>query len=305
MESDTIKYQPPGTVVDAADLRIVRALLHDPLASVADVARAVRLGDSATRARVKRLREDGVLDQIAAVPNGRLLGQRYVVALYSKGDWREMLRMESVVGCSVNHEGVVAPTCLTTGAVPDELVARYGEPERVFVQHDAPLHPAGVVLSDVQWRVLSAFVAEPTATDRRLADATGLAARTVKRHRAAFVRGNHVRMEIDVRGLRGGGALFHLYVQGPGSHDDVVRDRLAERLGGAWPQQQIAQPRGVLFFCSADDLAAAAAAPRFAREELPGVEHAELVVSVEGAYDLQKLASACDAARGGHVNGRA
>lgn len=282
--------------MDDADLRIVNAILREPLAPVASVARAARLGDSATRARIKRLRDEGTLGQVAAIPNGALLGMRYVVALYSGQDWRQMLQEPDVVGCSVNHEGVVAPTLLVREGLPDHLLETYGAPERTFVQHDAPLTPAGTELSDMQWRILAAFVARPTATDRDLARTTGVGARTVKRHREAFVRGGHGRLEVQMRSLSGDHALFYLYVQGPGSHDAGVAERLRTVLRGVWVQQQLAEPRGVLLFCAADRLATAAAAPRFAMEEVPGIEHAELVVSLDGAYDTDRLVAAVEAA---------
>lgn len=77
-----------------------------------------------------------------------------------------------------------------------------------------------------------------------------------------------------------------------------MRDAVAESVGGAWPQQYLATPRGVLFFCAAPDLAAAAAAPKAAMD-LEGVEHAELVVSREGEYRTERLVDACEAARRG------
>ncbi len=285
--------------MDDADLDLVRALLNDPLASVADLARTAGLGDSAARARVKRLRASGVLGEVAALPNGRLLGRRYVTGLYSSGDWREMMKWPGVVGCSVNHEGVVAPTCLTPdGTFPQSMRERYGEPERTFVQTDAPLTPAGDALSGMQWRILTEVVRDPTGANRVLAERCGLGVRAVKRHREAFIRGGHLRLEISMRSMRGDHVLFHFFVQGPGSHADEVRVAISKRLGGAWPLHLLQEPRGVLFFCAAPDLAAAAAMPRFAMG-LHGVEHAELVINVDGAYDTEELVAACEAAAGG------
>lgn len=285
--------------MDAKDLAIVHALLGDPLGSVAAVARAAGLGDTATRQRIRRLRDQGILGAVSVLPSGHVLGREYLVCLYPDGgDWRDALRVPSVVGSSVNHEGVVAPTCLVDPGAgpPDDVVARYGAPARTFVQGDPPLDPPGGHLSALQWRVLTAFVAAPQATVRDLAKTTGLTARTVRRHRDALVRGGHVRLELELRCLRGDHVLFHLYVQGPGTHPaTALRDRMRPHVSGAWVTHQLQEPRGVLLFCAAPSLADAAGAPRAAMA-LDGVDHAELVVSRDGGYDTTKLVVACQQA---------
>lgn len=281
--------------MDERDFRIACALLDDPLASTAQVARNTGLGDGATRSRLSRLRKDGVIGPTHALPHSDLLGKKYVVALYPGGDWRQFLEYDEVVGSSVNHEGVVAPTCLIEDALPADMVRDHGQPLRTFVQGFDRLSPPGTALSQLQWSILRRLVEQPGAPDRQVADALKLGPKTVANHRRRFLDGNHVRLELQVRSIRGDHVLFHLYVQGPGSQLPEVQQALAKRLEGAWPQQRLDTPRGVLFFCAAMSLADAAAAPKFAMD-LSGVEHAELVISLDGAYATPKLVAACDVA---------
>ncbi|MGB0652059.1 MAG: hypothetical protein ACPGQL_02565 [Thermoplasmatota archaeon] len=284
--------------MDDADVRLLAAMRRDPLGAVSGWAREAGLGDGTARARLARLKEDGVDRGLAAVPNGRLFDKEALVCIYPEATmpWEETLGWDGVIGASVNHEDVLALTCWVEpgGPPPAGVVDRLGEPARAFRQEDPPLQPAGAALSPLQWRILGAFIAEPRRAPADLARDLGVAAKTVRRHRDAFVAGGHVRLEQGLYAARGDHVLFHLYAQGAGTHPpEPVRAAVAGD-ADAWVEHLIAEPQGVLLFCHARSLADAAAAPKRALA-VAGVQHAELVISKAGAYDVAGFVAAAAA----------
>lgn len=288
--------------MDGVDLALLSRLSKEPLAAVAALAREAKLTSNAARARLDRLREQGVLMGVYAFPNPALFGRTTRIAIYAppKRGLRpeRTLEIDGVVSYSVNHDGQLAVTYYAKGAADpppaalDKLVG--ASAPRVYVRESPPLSPPGAVLSRDQWRLVEAMVADPRATARRLSEATGLSEKVAARHRAKLLAGSYVTLVTGIlSNLAEGIVLFHLFVAGPGTRDERA---IVRPLGGAIVQERTRDPDGLYVFCSAATIGDALVA-RDVAAKLPGVEHVEIVLERAAAVATDRVIAMCRAMR--------
>ncbi|HEX2021862.1 MAG TPA: AsnC family transcriptional regulator, partial [Candidatus Thermoplasmatota archaeon] len=249
--------------MDETDFTLLAGLVREPLASVAALARAAGVTMNTARARLERLREEGVLMGTYAFPNPALFGGVSKLAVYAppapEARAADTMRAAPVYSYSVNHDGQVAVTWLARDpdeAPPAEVDRLMGAPApRTFVRESPPLNPKGAVLSADQWRLAEALAEDARAPDRALAQRVGLGERAVARQRERLVQGGFVTLVTGVLScLADGVVVFHLYAQGPGTRDERA---LRAAVGWCGYLERIDAPVGAFLFCRADTLGGA------------------------------------------------
>jgi DNA-binding Lrp family transcriptional regulator len=182
----------------------------DPRITVADIASHVGLDRTAVWARLRKWRREGFWDGFEAHVNFRIFGVGLLHASFQVTDsaegWDLLDRAGEIdgVGGASLHFG-------------DSMVARDVEHVAVMMVADNPvnirrrmqalrrLSPTGVVdgpvgldppscsheMSDLDWRILAAIVANPNASAPRVARLVGVSLKTFDRHRSALIE-DHV-----------------------------------------------------------------------------------------------------------------
>lgn len=72
------------TVLEPGDRRVLRILQEDASLSVAEVARRAGMSQTACWRRIKRLKDDGIVRQIAAIVDREAVGQSFVAYAFVK-----------------------------------------------------------------------------------------------------------------------------------------------------------------------------------------------------------------------------
>ncbi len=289
--------------MDEVDGRIVARLYQDPLASIADLCETAGLTRNAVKARLDRLQEADILRGFATIPNASLFAKTDIVAVYGVPEGgnpasQHVLAIDDVFEMTINHDGKLAALIRLddpSDGTPTELDRLMGAPpERTFVREAPPLDPPGPVLSPRQWRVIEAMLEDPRASTGTLAEAAGLSRKVVRRLRPALVQGRHVTIQpILLLNRAVGGTLFEIYAQGPAAAEPAT---LQQVLGPSWPLDRLEEPVGVLVMAQATSLGEAVAA-RNRVAQLPGIEHAELILAQDHAWDPDMIRAACQAKR--------
>jgi DNA-binding Lrp family transcriptional regulator len=178
----------------------------DPRITVADIASHIGLNRTAVWARLRKWRRNGAWNGFETHVNLRIFGVGVLLASFHVVDsaegWDLLDRageIEGVVGASL-HFG-------------DSMVARDVEHVAVIMVGDAPanvhrrmralrrLSPTGVVdgpvvieppstsreLTELDWRILAAMLANPNASAPRLARLIGVSPKTLEHHRSALI----------------------------------------------------------------------------------------------------------------------
>ena len=139
----------PSTSLDAVDRTVVAAIQRDGRVSLTDLAREVNLGISATRVRLQRLEERGVIGEYTARVDAAALGYalRAVVRLSVKGFQDKKVfdilkRQQQIVRCL----RVTGEICFIMEIVATDM----GDLERVTSE----LAKLGVITTDLIYEIL-------------------------------------------------------------------------------------------------------------------------------------------------------
>lgn len=285
--------------MDALDGRLLGHLVRDPLAGTNDLCDAVGLTPNAVRARLRQLRERGILWGTRGVPNPVLFSKTSVVAVYDIPEGgnpphKDLLEITGVTAASRNYDGRLAAICWIEGPdapTPPGLDEAMGAgPARRFVEQPIPLAPPGTELSPAKWRVMAELVPDPRLTTSDLADRAGTSSKQARRLRRWLVDGNHLKVETILQEDQAGEVSFHeLYIQGPAASEPaIVQSALKE----SWVISKVNEPLGVLLLCRAEHLGEALAS-RDRVAGLDGVEHTEIVLGTKFAYDSDGIREMC------------
>ncbi len=287
--------------MDAIDGRLIARLMQEPLAPMKALCDVTGLTRNAVRARLERLRGEGILVGFNAMPNAALFGRTGIVAVFpppavANPPLEAVLAVEEVVSVSTNHDNVLAAIVyVEDGKIPEALVrVMGGPPARTFVQRSAPLRPPGAVLSGPQWRVLEALISKPRASLREVSLETGLTAKVIRRHRATLFEGGFAQVQALILSARSNGTtLFEIYVQGPAAREPAA---ITRSLQPSWIIDRLDEPVGVLLLAMAENVGDAVAAVNKARA-IEGVDHAELIFGHDHLWARERIEGWCRAKR--------
>ncbi len=288
-------------VVDAIDGRLLAHLVRDPLAGTGELCETAGLTPNATRARLERLRERGILWGTRAVPNPVLFDRTSIVAIYEtppdgNPQASRLLDVEDVTAVSRNYDDRLAAICWLEGPdadTPEQLDRLMGAPPtRRFVERSEPLEPPGTVLSATQWTVMAELVPDPRIPTGQLAAQAQISAKRARRLRDWLVRGNHLKVETILQEDQGGETMFcEVYAQGPAAAQPADVQRV---LPASWVISRVKQPVGVLLLYQVSHIGEAVAA-RDRVADLDGIDHAEIVLGVEFHWAPEPLKALCRA----------
>lgn len=276
--------------MDTLDVQLLAALARDPRAAYADLGARVGLSANAVKARVRRMRDEGVLQGFAASPAPEVLGMGEGLLVFTEvADLAD--REEDILRTLPDAPGVrfvdvsVDGTVLVWAYARDAADWERVERAAVSVLGKPPAHAAfrpcaaPVEAAPADWRLLRALLPDARASLGDLARRSGLSVRTVQRRLAALLGSGRVRMEPIVSPSEASGlVLFTLHAQlRPGATAaDVLRV-----LPGA-----IAQPTasGVTFHAARPTLREAQGDHRAVRR-CPAVERVTFAIATRRRAD--------------------
>jgi hypothetical protein len=178
----------------------------DPRITITDVAAHVALDRTAVWARLRKWRREGFIDGFETHPNLRIFGVGALLATFRVADsaegWDLMDKagdIDGVVGACLHFgDSLVEPdvehVCVTMVAdTPAKVRWRTQALGRIsptgVVDGPAPLDPGPCSweLTQLDWRILGAMVANPNASAPRAAALIGISPKTFEHHRSALV----------------------------------------------------------------------------------------------------------------------
>lgn len=233
--------------MDHLDVQLLSALVRDPRAGYAELAAKVGLSANAVKARVRRMRDDGVLQGFAASPAPEVLGMGEGLLVFTEvADLAE--REEDILRNLPDAPGVrfvdvsIDGTVLVWAYAADEADWERVERAAVSVLGKPPAHAAfracaqPVDAAPSDWRLLRALLPDARAPLGDLAERSGLSVKTVQRRLATLLDSGRVRMEAVLSPSEASGlVLFSLHAQlRPGA---TVADVLRVLPPGALAQQ--------------------------------------------------------------------
>ena len=182
--------------MDLRDFQILLELNRHPFSSPGAIGKALGVTGNAVKARLDRMKAEGLLNGFFVMPVSAVFGRHWHVFPYldvePEPDLQEILDVEDVVNVwrgrprtimvntySRTRGGAPSPKLAEVLHCPPSGVALPDAPNR-FSANDA-------VLSPLDWRVIEALLDRPRAPLADLARATQLSPRTVRKRRDSLV----------------------------------------------------------------------------------------------------------------------
>lgn len=279
--------------MDLRDFQILVEFSRHPFGSYATIGRAIGRSGNAVKSRVNRMTRSGLLRGYFVMPRAGLFGRTWHVYAYAnpqlEPSFEEILTVEDVVNVwrGPPHSLMVNTFARTRGGPPPAGLAKFlrGPPLGVVLP-DPPdgLSAAEGTLSPLDWRVLDALLDRPRAPLSELARASGLSARTVRRHRDALVRKGLINVVVNLDTSRETGLIVYSGYIAVRSREYLNRIRAP----GLQIIHQLHEPPAAWALGHAPSLAGLQEVEATLRA-IPGVMAVELVPSRGGAFANQRL----------------
>ena len=265
--------------MDERDCRLLLEIMRTPFASLEELGRHLGITGKATKFRLDRLKEVGILGGLACGPGPAALGTESRLAVYQdrpiKCDLRDLLRLPNAVWAAENIPPSWTALFYTRPgeSLPKGLRSLAGrDPDRVLriTELDSG---AGEVLSPLDWKAMLAVMGHPGAPLRELAAACGLTARTVRtrRDKLLVTGGLFAFPELDTS-REGGAILFGAYVR-----STLVGGLDAIRLANSWRLNTHSEPPAAFLYGFVRTYAELRAVEQRLRS-LPGVDEVLMLV---------------------------
>lgn len=273
--------------MDALDFALLAALSRDPRRTYGELGESVGLTANAAKARVHRLRDDGVLQGFAALPRPSLLGLHEGLLLFTGLDDLDE-REDEVLRGLAEVPGVRAADAAVDHAlwvwllyrddadwerIERAAISLAGKPPARRVRSE-PAAP-GRALQPGDWRVVRALQHDGRAQAKDLARLSGLTFKPLKRRLDALLRAGDVRIRPVVSAAEARGAVLFrviLFLEPDAPAPALPHDAILEQDAPGVLSLLLQRP-------SLRDARALARALR----ALPGVERAHLQIATRRA----------------------
>ena len=250
-------------MADETDFRILARLWQEPFASYEAIGHGLGLSGNTAKNRLKRLREDGVISGVWALPApGVFRRSSRIFAFPPQEDpnraLEEALRVDPVVWAlertdhRVSVHAYVEPG---TDEPPEKLTDLFGPPDfaispRMFgAITDLP------VLSSLDLRVLRALVRRPRGSLQEIGRQCRLTPKTIRAHRDAMFRDRVFTFLTPLQGTRSRGlVIYNLFVQTP-TVTPSQRSAVLAALPGSLVLAETERPTGLYLLGRAPSLA--------------------------------------------------
>lgn len=188
--------------MDGQDVEILARVTSDPMASYAEIGDAVGLSGTSVGNRLERMREQGILAGLRALPIAGLFDRYPTLLSFAPQDEPQaladrFLKVDSVVWVDRHQDDRVTTLVYSQTQVCDALpplVDLIGEePELSLTLVERSLGPNDV-LSQLDWRLIRQLIEHPRASVTELAERTGLAHNTVRNRRRKLWREGYVHL---------------------------------------------------------------------------------------------------------------
>ena len=282
-------------MVDEKDFQILARLARDPFASNESIGGSLSLSGNSVKRRIEALVSEGVVPSTWLFPIPQIFRRHSRIFVYKDMAKPEeaieaALRVDPVVwaGFDVDRSFHAHAYALTPDAAPpDGLVKVLGEPSFAVSPPFSDVTAAEAAVSSIDLRVLSVLIRRPRASLKQIAAATGLSAKTVRRHREAmFANGSFMLFPVihvaQARGL----VLYNAYVHGSTVPSNV------QRILSALPRCRLittrTNPPGVWLIGWAESMAEVADVDAHLRG-VPGVERAGIILRQRVDFAVDRI----------------
>jgi len=282
-------------VVDEKDFQILARLARDPFASNERIGGSLGLSGNSVKRRIESLIAEGVVPSTWLFPIPQIFNRHSRIFVY-----KDMAKPEAAIDVALQTDPVVwagfdvdrsfhAHTYATTpdAAPPPELVKALGEPSFAVSPPFSEATAAEAAVSSIDLRILAVLMRQPRAPLKEIADATGLSAKTVRRHREAmFANGSFMLFPVIHAAQARGLVLYNAYAQGAAVPSDV------QRILSALPRCRLittrTNPPGVWLIGWANSMAEVADVDAHVRG-LPGVERSGIIMRQRVDFAVERV----------------
>lgn len=232
------------------DFRILQELSKSPLASNAELGRAVDLSRPAVHARLKKLEANGALEGFIATPAPALFGRTAVSGIWLDGEIEvsNVIELEDVIWSGHTVDGYTGFMAYTKDR--EMFLERVSEafPNYQLAQ-DMQIPTAEITLGPLEWKVLRAMLSHPRGPMADLVEATGLTRKTVAGRRKRLMEMEAVRVLPVLRPPRHGPIYHHMliYLKNRDPIEDIIR-----LLGDVFVEADYGE--SLYLFCRAEDV---------------------------------------------------
>ena len=265
--------------MDRKDFQLLVALDEDARQSLQALARRIALSAPAVRERLLRLEKLGIVQGYWVSIDPAIFGRKNLL-VYFAGEWTRGEAARTLGAADVAWVAWKVDGGITIQSWPRdvnsavEVLSRFLGREPSWQGVSRPGW-AGA-LSGLDWRVLDALIDEPRAPVARLAVATGLSPKTVRRRLQGLMRDEAIFVVPRLGFLTDAGELvYHLLVSGSTPFPDLRRV-----LGDAVLIHETSDPPRRYLFCRADSLGDMTARTH-ALEQVPGVSSVQVTLNRE------------------------
>lgn len=192
--------------MDAVDLGLLRSLLREPRASYERLGASVGLSPNAAKARLARMREDGLLQGVLAAPEAATLGLREGLLVFTGVEDLDG-KEDDLLANLCELPGVRFADAAIDGTVALWLYVR-DEPDAERLERAAislvgkppawrrlsPATRAAAPLTAPEWRAAKALVPDGRAHLRDAAAHAGITTKTFRRRLDAMLHGRRLRI---------------------------------------------------------------------------------------------------------------
>jgi DNA-binding Lrp family transcriptional regulator len=287
-------------VADEKDFQLLVRLARDPFASLEKIGRPLGLSGSSVKARLERLRQEGVLPGTWAVPVAEVFRRHSRVFLFEHVEQpthaiEVAIKTDPVVWAGVDrdrsfhiHMYAISPE----DGPPASLVKLLWEPAYSASPLFSTPREGAPVLSPLDWRILVVLVRRPRTQVQEIAKLTGLSPKTVRRRRDEMFHAGLVSSPLVIQGAQSRGLLlYNAYVQGPAMTAED-RHRILSALPRCLLVNTTDRPPGVWLICRARSMAEVLEDEERVKG-FPGMTRAGLIIRIREEFAVDRVEGWC------------